>query len=197
VHRCAIAHLGAHRGRLRAGARLSRFDATLRELERWDQALCLQLNRGLRCVTLLRVFRGLSWLGNGVVWYALMLALLVVYRAEALQPVLHMAFVGAVCTGAYKMVKRGTLRPRPYQAMRSIAAGAPALDAFSFPSGHTLLAVAFTLVACSHYPGLAAVLVPFTLLTAASRVVLGLHYPSDVLAGAAIGALIALASFRI
>jgi undecaprenyl-diphosphatase len=34
-------------------------------------------------------------------------------------------------------------------------------------------------------------------LTAASRVVLGLHYPSDVLAGAAIGATVALASFRI
>jgi undecaprenyl-diphosphatase len=57
--------------------------------------------------------------------------------------------------------------------------------------------VAFTLVACAYYPGLAAILVPFTVLTAASRVVLGLHYPSDVLAGAAIGAAVALASFRI
>jgi undecaprenyl-diphosphatase len=33
--------------------------------------------------------------------------------------------------------------------------------------------------------------VPFTLLVALSRVVLGLHYPSDVLAGAAVGALVA------
>jgi undecaprenyl-diphosphatase len=108
-----------------------------------------------------------------------------------------MIFVGVVCTGAYKMLKRGTVRPRPYQAMHSICAGAPVLDAFSFPSGHTLHAVAFTLVACWHYPALAAILVPFTLLTAASRVVLGLHYPSDVLAGAAIGSLVAAASFGI
>jgi undecaprenyl-diphosphatase len=176
---------------------MSRVEATLRELLRWDQALCLLLNRGLRDVTLLWALQGLSWLGNGVLWYALMLALLVFYRADAVQPVLHMAFVGTVCTGAYMMLKRRTLRPRPYQAMRSIAARAPALDAFSFPSGHTLHAVAFTLVACSHYPQLAVVLVPFTLLTAASRVVLGLHYPSDVLAGAGIGAAVALASFRI
>jgi undecaprenyl-diphosphatase len=174
-----------------------RIDATLRELLRWDQAVCVLLNRGMRHVTLLRAFQALSWLGNGIFWYALMLGLLVRHSGDALLPVLHIAFVGAVCTAAYKMLKRGTLRPRPYQAMRSIAAGAPVLDAFSFPSGHTLHAVAFTLVACFHYPGLAMLLVPFTLLTAASRVVLGLHYPSDVLAGAAIGAAIAAASFGI
>ncbi|HET7766673.1 MAG TPA: phosphatase PAP2 family protein, partial [Burkholderiales bacterium] len=63
-----------------------------------------------------------------------------------------------------------------------------------FPSGHTLHAVAFSMVAISFYPALAWLLVPFTLLVASSRVVLGLHYPSDVLAGAALGAIIALAS---
>jgi undecaprenyl-diphosphatase len=46
-------------------------------------------------------------------------------------------------------------------------------------------------VAIAFYPMLAWLLVPFTLLVAISRVVLGLHYPSDVLAGAALGALIA------
>jgi len=176
---------------------MSRVDATLQELLRWDRALCLQLNRGLRYALLVRALRSLSWLGNGIFWYALMLALLVIHRGEAVLPVLHMAFVGAVCTASYKMLKRGTVRPRPFQAMQSIAAGAPVLDTFSFPSGHTLHAVAFTLVACAYYPQLAAILIPFTVLTAASRVVLGLHYPSDVLAGAAIGAAIALASFRI
>jgi len=79
----------------------------------------------------------------------------------------------------------------------AVQQGAAPLDAFSFPSGHTLHAVAFTLVALSYFPALAPVLVPFALLTAASRVVLGLHYPSDVLAGAALGAGIAGASFCI
>ena len=176
---------------------MSRIEATLRELLRWDRALCVQLNGALRYEPLLRAFRALSWLGNGIFWYALMLGLLVLHKGEAVLPVLHMAFVGAVCTASYKMLKRGTVRPRPYQAMHGIAAGAPVLDTFSFPSGHALHAVAFTLVACYYYPDLAVILVPFTLLTAASRVVLGLHYPSDVLAGAAIGAAVALASFRI
>jgi undecaprenyl-diphosphatase len=176
---------------------MSRAESTLRELLRWDRALCIQLNQGLRYGLVMHALQGVSWLGNGIFWYALMLALLVIHRGEAALPVLHMVFVGVVCTASYKMLKRGTVRPRPFQVMPGIAAGAPVLDTFSFPSGHTLHAVAFTLVACSYYPDLAVVLIPFTMLTAASRVVLGLHYPSDVLAGAAIGAAVALASFRI
>jgi undecaprenyl-diphosphatase len=108
-----------------------------------------------------------------------------------------MAFVGAVCTCCYKMVKHTTVRSRPYQVNPLVSANAAVLDRFSFPSGHTLHAIAFSLVACSYYPALGVVLWPFTLLTAVSRVALGLHYPSDVLAGAALGALIALASFAV
>jgi undecaprenyl-diphosphatase len=108
-----------------------------------------------------------------------------------------MLFVGVVCTTAYKMLKRGTLRPRPFQSLHGVEPGVTPLDAFSFPSGHTLHAVAFTLVALDYWPWLAPLLVPFTVLTAISRVVLGLHYPSDVLAGALIGGLVASASLAI
>jgi len=47
--------------------------------------------------------------------------------------------------------------------------------------------VSFSIVAVAWYPLLAGVLVPFAASVAASRVVLGLHYPSDVLAATAIG----------
>ena len=159
---------------------------------RYDATLCVALNRALRFRAVLPFFRLVSWLGNGIFWYSLMLALLVRFGADAAGPVLHMAAVGAACTLLYGFLKRRTLRPRPFQVVPQVKAGMPPLDAFSFPSGHTLHAVSFTLVACAYYPALAPILVAFTLLTAASRVVLGLHYPSDVLAGAAIGCLLAL-----
>jgi undecaprenyl-diphosphatase len=176
---------------------MSRLEPTLQRMRRYDEWLSVTLNGALRYAVLLHGFRAVSWLGNGIFWYALMLALLVQHGRDAVLPVLHMIFVGVVCTATYGMVKRGTVRRRPYQALPAIAAGAAPLDAFSFPSGHTLHAVAFTLVASGHYPALTGLLVTFTLLTAASRVVLGLHYPSDVLAGAGLGSFIGGASLWI
>jgi len=174
-----------------------RLDAALSRLQYWDERLCVRVNRGARQRPVVLVLQAVSWLGNGLFWYALMLALLLADAHGAAMPVLHMAFVGAVCTCCYKMVKRSTVRSRPYQVNPLVSAGAAVLDRFSFPSGHTLHAIAFSLVACAYYPGLWIILWPFALVTAVSRVALGLHYPSDVIAGGALGALIAAASFLI
>ena len=84
-----------------------------------------------------------------------------------------------------------------FKVTRAITCNARPLDQFGFPSGHPLHAVAFTAIAIAYYPRLAFLLIPFTFLVALSRMVLGLHYPSDVLAGAAIGAAIAGISLAI
>lgn len=176
---------------------MARVDRALHRIQRWDRSVCASVHGALRGHPMLWVFRAASRLGDGVFWYALMLWLLLEHRGGALLPVLHMVFAGLVCTATYKMVKRGTGRLRPFEAEAGIAALVAPLDRYSFPSGHTLHAVGFSLVACAYYPRFAWLLGPFTLLVAASRIALGLHYPSDVLAGAALGALIAGASFTI
>ncbi len=166
----------------------------LERVARWDLQICLRFNRVCRRVSWRLLFRCASVLGDGIAWYGLMAFLLLRGHNAAVVPVLHMAAVGLACTMTYKWIKARTLRPRAYQAHAGIEHFAAPLDCFSFPSGHTLHAVAFTLVAVAYYPALGWVLVPFTLLIAVSRVVLGLHYPSDVLAGALLGAAMGAAS---
>ena len=159
-----------------------------RSLDMW---LCLVCNRANRRRQIGRFFAGISRLGDGVFWYSLMLLLPLIYGWQALLASAHMMAVGMVCLLAYKQLKARTSRPRPFLASDAIFRTVPPLDKYSFPSGHTLHAVAFTLVLFAWYPLIAWLVLPFTLLVAASRLVLGLHYPSDVLAGAGIGALIA------
>lgn len=166
-------------------------------INHWDHAWCLRFNQASRRSWVRTAFRTVSRLGDGVFWYGLMLALLAYRGWQAVIPVAHMLVVGVACMSVYKWLKGKTLRPRPFELNREIFPGTAPLDKFSFPSGHTLHASAFCIVLLAYYPGLAWLVVPFTLLVAASRLVLGLHYPTDVLAGAAIGASIAGASFRL
>ncbi|RSR25108.1 phosphatase PAP2 family protein, partial [Acinetobacter baumannii] len=91
----------------------------------------------------------------------------------------------------YKFLKHKTTRPRPYQVHQVIVLGERPLDHFSFPSGHTLHAVMVTIVLGYIQPVLLAAMLPFMVLVALSRMVLGLHYPSDVIVGALIGAAVA------
>ena len=68
-------------------------------------------------------------------------------------------------------------------------------DRFSFPSGHTITAFGIAVSLGFYYPDLLAGLIFCALSVAASRVILGLHYLSDVLAGILIGVAIGIAAF--
>jgi undecaprenyl-diphosphatase len=138
-----------------------------------------------------RAFQVVSRLGDGVIWYAVLLALPLLHGRAALRPALVMALIGLLGVALYKLLKHTLVRERPFITHSGISLHGAPLDRYSFPSGHTLHAVAFTWQAVAHFPELGWVLVPFASLVAASRLVLGLHYPSDVLVGAALGGLLA------
>jgi undecaprenyl-diphosphatase len=133
------------------------------------------------------LFAAVSRLGDGVFWYTLVLLLPVIYGEAGWMPALRMAVVGFAGVALYKYLKTRLVRERPYIAFAGIVPGTKALDRYSFPSGHTLHAASFTALIVESFPELAWLCLPFATLVAMSRVVLGLHYPSDVVAGAIMG----------
>jgi len=157
---------------------------------RFDQAeftLCLLVNRAAQRRAVWTFFAAISRLGNGAFWYTLLAALPLAYGPSAVPPTVHMVLVGLVGVAVYKAIKHRLMRERPYVSWPAIRCRTPPLDRYSFPSGHTLHATAFSVLTLFHFPELGWLVVPFALLVATSRVMLGLHYPSDVAAGAAIG----------
>jgi undecaprenyl-diphosphatase len=165
-------------------------------MSEWELPICRLFHErsgaGVR-----RFFAIVSRIGDGHYGYVGLLLLFLVLGSAAVPVVAQALVVAMVGHVLYKSLKRTTARPRPIHAAVGFDFTVPPLDRYSFPSGHTLHAVAFAFVASGHAPLLAWILVPFALLIALSRVVLGLHYPTDVLAGAGLGSLLAWGSFFI
>ena len=157
-----------------------------------DMKLCGFFNKACHYTMIKKSFSVISRLGNGIFWYALMILLPFIYGFSATLVVLQMAIAGLSGSLIYYILKRGIERPRPYVVNDLIKLGTQPLDQFSFPSGHTLHAVGFSTIVCFYYPEFILVLLPVTALIAISRMLLGLHYPSDVLVGAGIGLLMAI-----
>lgn len=158
---------------------------------------CLRANRSCEQPSILGLFAAVSRLGDGVFWYALIAALPLIHGPAGLTVSLQLLAAGILGTAVYRVLKKRLVRERPCNLHPRIRAGARALDRYSFPSGHTLHAVSFTVIAVTAFPALGWLLVPFAVLVAMSRVILGLHYPSDVAAGALLGLALArlVASF--
>ena len=160
-------------------------------LDHQERATCQRLNRWSRRRKARTAFAVVSRLGDGVFWYALMLAMLAAGGAAMLEPVAKMLLSGGAGLAVYTLLKRRLARERPWLRHPGIELAAAPLDRYSFPSGHTLHAVLFTVWVAALMPQWLWIALPFAVLVGLSRVILGLHYPSDVLAGAALGYLVA------
>jgi len=163
----------------------------------WEEVVMHRFNRVHACRRLQRFFAACSRLGDGVAWYVLAGVIALLGGHSAWVPMGVMMLSAAVGLGIYWSIKKITARPRPLHAYGDIDHSVAPLDKYSFPSGHTLHAVNFALQITLFEPMLGWVVLPFALCIALSRMVLGLHYLSDVLVGGLIGALLAWASFGI
>jgi undecaprenyl-diphosphatase len=132
--------------------------------------------------------------GDGWLWYAMAAAILAFGGENRLQAVLAAALAVAAGIALFLRVKKMTGRRRPCEFEPHCWAKLLPPDRFSFPSGHTITAFAVAISLSLYYPGMAAGLLFCAVSVALSRILLGMHFLSDVLAGAAIGTGLAYAA---
>lgn len=155
----------------------------MRRLHKWRPP------RWFRILTIL-----LTRLGDGWLWYSLGLILFFFggkHRFQAIGAAAVAALVGIVL---FRAIKSMSERKRPCEIEPHCWSAVLPPDKYSFPSGHTITAFAIAISVGLFYPQLQAPLLAVALLIASSRVILGMHFLSDVIAGSAIGVLLGLTS---
>jgi undecaprenyl-diphosphatase len=132
---------------------------------------------------------GATHFGDGPGWLALALGL-IAWGPRGRAALLAGSVAALLASVSFMILKRRFRRRRPCDLAPHPVFHLRPPDAFSFPSGHTMNAFAAATVLALRFPALTPLVAFLAGSIGASRVVLGLHFVSDVWAGAVLGALI-------
>jgi undecaprenyl-diphosphatase len=97
----------------------------------------------------------------------------------------------------YKILKQKIKRHRPCEVLSGVHQRISPSDRFSFPSGHTAAAFVIATLIAHFFPILTVPVSIWAMLVGVSRIYLGVHYPTDIIAGLVIGILCAFAGIMI
>jgi undecaprenyl-diphosphatase len=156
----------------------------MRRVNRWSAPQWVRL--WMICAT-----RG----GDGWLWYALLGVLLLAGGKNRFAAPAAAVVSAGIGIAVFLLLKRLAGRKRPCQIEPHCWANLLPPDRFSFPSGHTITAFAVATPIALFYPSLLAGVFFCAVSIAASRVLLGMHFLSDVLAGAVVGASLGYTAF--
>ncbi len=153
---------------------------------KWDTLVLTCVTGHLRGDPVVRVMRWISRGADGQAYPALFV-LIAVLQTDRWKSLTACFVSFSIELAAYKLVKQTVKRPRPFQQLAGFVNMIVPQDAFSFPSGHTAGAFVAATMLGSCCPLLLIPAFLWASLVGFSRIYLGVHYPTDVVAGTCLG----------
>jgi undecaprenyl-diphosphatase len=153
----------------------------------FDCRVLQKVNRHFDKKLLNLFFRTITNLGGADITIAVTFLLLVLSSGDARLIALSSALALSASHIPVHFIKRLFPRKRPYLMIEDTRFPENPLQDHSFPSGHTTAIFSVMTPYILSLPQLSFILIPLGLCVGISRIYLGLHYPSDVLAGAILG----------
>ena len=135
--------------------------------------------------------------GDGWLWFAMGLVILLFGGDDRFPALAAAAMAAGVGSLLFLYLKRKTCRKRPCAVAEHCWARLLPPDQFSFPSGHSITAFGVAVAMGMFYPSLMVGLVFCAFSVAISRIMLGMHFLSDVIVGSALGVVLGYLSFLI
>lgn len=170
----------------------------LQVLQQMDASILLFIQDNIRNAALTPIMTGITHLGDkGILWIVLSVILLIPRRTRraGVLSIAAMVITFLICN---MWLKNYVARTRPYEVINGLQLLVAKADDFSFPSGHASSSFAAAVSIWKNTnKGFGIICIIMASLIAFSRLYIGIHYPSDVIAGLIIGTLVALILFWI
>ncbi|MGX5173154.1 phosphatase PAP2 family protein [Aliikangiella sp. IMCC44653] len=143
-----------------------------------------------------KLVRAVSFSGDGWLYAVIAFAALSIDFHANLKFFNACLIAYAIQVPLYVGLKKTFKRNRPQDSLPAFMAQIKPSDQFSFPSGHTAAAFVMATQMALFFPEFIALSLVWALSIGASRVLLGVHYPGDILAGMALGLVSTLVSYQ-